>query len=388
MKILSIETSCDESALTILECSGTLEAPTFNILADSVASQIKIHAEYGGVFPQLAKREHGKALVPLLLETLTKASMCVGIDTPYTFDIHMLDREPELQSAFKELSYIQKPDIDCIAITTGPGLEPALWVGISFAKVLSIMWDIPVIPINHMEGHVVSGILPTELTNGVLSVKPVSFPAIALLISGGHTELIHIKAPLSYIKIGQTRDDAVGEAFDKVARTLGIPYPGGPAISKLAQNARDEGLTLEESFTRPMLHTNDYDFSFSGLKTKVLYFVRDLAELTDQYKKKIAREFEDAVTEVLVKKTMKALSDTGSHTLLVGGGVAANTHIKKILVSKCQEQDITVYFPRPDTATDNALMIGMSAYMRIIGGAVYVDPLTLTANGNWSITEV
>jgi N6-L-threonylcarbamoyladenine synthase len=214
----------------------------------------------------------------------------------------ILNREDGLfEGLFSNFEHAKKPDVDVIAVTSGPGLAPALWVGISFAKALEELWGIPAIPVNHMEGHITSILIENS------DKRPVEFPAMSLLISGGHTEIVYIKDWGQYEVIGKTLDDAVGEAFDKTARMLGLPYPGGPEVSGLAKKAREENLQKSAKFTRPMLNSNSLDFSFSGLKTAVLYYIRDLTqngeiELSQENKKDISREFEDSVIDVLLSK--------------------------------------------------------------------------------------
>ena len=376
MKILAIETSCDETAFSLIEATGDISSPSFNVLNTSLFSQIDIHKEYGGVFPAVAKREHAKNVVPLLKEVLNKEEKSGSTDlTSEKEELikEILEREIDLfeniQSFLKENS---KPNIDMLAVTYGPGLEPALWVGINFARALSIAWDIPVIPVNHMEGH---------LTSVLLEEKVAKLPAISLLISGGHTELIHIKDWGKYEVIGKTKDDAIGEAYDKVARMIGFPYPGGPKIAELAKEARDENLTDDAiSFPRPMIHTTDLDFSFSGLKTAILYTVQKIDDLNETKKKNIAREFEQAVVDVILKKTSKALDQTGSNTLIVGGGVIANTYIRENLSKLAQN----VYFPTQSLSTDNATMIAIAGYIKQFEYEPTVNP-EIKAIGNASI---
>lgn len=337
MKILGIETSCDETALALLEITGPEAQPRFKVLGEIVHSQITHHAPFGGVVPSLAKREHIKNL-PILLDTLLTET----------------GENPE------------KPGIDYLAVTQGPGLEPALWTGITFAEKLTKRWGIPLIAANHMEGHIVASLLPSHLDlktqNGTL--RQLSFPALALLISGGHTELVHIPQWGDYKIIGSTRDDAVGEAFDKVARLLELPYPGGPEISRLASLDRERRIKGGTwNLPRPMLKSKDFDFSFSGLKTAVLYTIRDLDKTTHPlWKEQIAREFEDAVTECLIEKTKNAISAYTARTLIVGGGVIANTYIRQKLTDLGQEFDIPVLFPTQALSTDNALMIALAGY--------------------------
>lgn len=348
MRILAIETSCDETAIAILECGGELLSPSFRVLGNTLLSQIHIHKEYGGVFPMLAKREHLKNLPIVLAETLKEAG-----------------EDPE------------NPDIDIIAVTAGPGLEPALWTGIAFAEELAEKWRKPVIPVNHMEGHLFSFLFK--------QAEPIRFPAIALLVSGGHTELVLLDGFDKLKVIGQTRDDAVGEAFDKAARLLGFPYPGGPKISELAGIARKRsGSTLRKSpflFPRPMLNTNDYDFSYSGLKTAVLYAVKKLGELDMETKEDLAQAFEEAAIEPLVLKTRRALEEHGAQTLIVGGGVSANRYLQTGLAVLRDELGVDLRLPLPDLTTDNALMIGIAAYVGILTGRSKPAE-AITARGN------
>ena len=360
MKILSIETSCDESAISVLEVKGGIKNPTFKILGNALRSQIKIHEQYGGVFPMMAKREHQKNLTPILLQVLKK----IKYTTKELKDENkikkietILNREQDLLVFFKKyIINIKKPAVDLIAVTNGPGLEPALWVGINFAQALGELWNIPVTGVNHMEGHVLS-ILPKT------HINKIKFPTIAMLVSGGHTELVLMKKFLSYEIIGKTRDDAAGEAFDKVARILGLPYPGGPEISRLASKARV--LKLEKlipSLPRPMIKSKDFDFSFSGLKTAVLYMVRDMGTLTETDKEKIAREFEDSTVDVLELKTKEAILKYSAKSLIIGGGVSANKELQKRIKSMSKSLGIDFYLPEKKMSTDNAIMIGISAF--------------------------
>lgn len=371
MKILSIETSCDETALSIVGAGGDLESPSFSVLANSLISQINIHKQYGGVFPMLAKREHAKNLVPILSDVLKQASMFLEADSnnnkfaDWQTIENLLIKEDGLFLKTKELlEKIERPEIDLIAVTNGPGLAPALWVGISFAKALGKIWRLPVIPVNHMEGHIAS-----VLINNTAGSKRVIFPALALLISGGHTELVEIKKWSDYKIIGGTKDDAVGEAFDKVARMLKLPYPGGPEISKLAEFARTNNIAAKAKFPRPMINSKDLDFSFSGLKTSVLYYLRDNFKkdvpLTQEEKADISREFEDAVIEVILNKTLKAVKATGAETLIVGGGVIANKKLREELQRFEAENNLQVITPSNEMSTDNALMIAAAAYINI-----------------------
>ena len=390
MRILAIETSCDETALSIIESDGSTAPTTFTVLANRVLSQIDMHKEYGGVFPAVAKREHAKAIVPLLQTTLSDAKLLnlqsIPAIIPESF-LTMFPQEPELLEALHTCLTWQKPEIDAIAVTSGPGLEPALWVGTNFAKALSILWNLPLYPINHMEGHIYSSVL--EKNSLGFTVPQLSFPALALLISGGHTELVHIEKFGVYTKIGETRDDAIGEAFDKVARLLGLEYPGGPKISKLAAEARKGNLINDHvpALPRPMIHSGDLHFSFSGIKTAVLYLTQKLGNLSEGDKKAIAREFEDAVTEVVISKCKKALGDTGVQTLVVGGGVSANTYIREHIQTLCDEQGVKAYIPERHLSTDNALMIGITALLKIQNGVQPSSLDTIKANGRLSLEQ-
>lgn len=370
MKILSIETSCDETAVSIVEATGGLESPNFSVLGNALFSQIEIHKEFGGVFPILAKREHAKKLSPLLEKVLKQANY---FKTKETLDAinwdeveEILKREEGLFIPFKNLlEKMEKPNVDIISVTSGPGLEPALWVGISFAVALGKVWNLPVIPANHMEGHIASVLVDSD-------EKKIEFPALALLISGGHTEIVKIDSWGSYKIVGQTVDDAVGEAFDKVARLLGLPYPGGPEISKLAEKARTENLHKTAKFPRPMLSSKDSNFSFSGLKTAVLYYIRDafngkLENLTDSDKSDIAREFEDSVVEVLTFKVKTILEENNIKTLIIAGGVVANKKIREAFLELASKFDgLVLKTPTKELSTDNSIMIACASYIKTI----------------------
>lgn len=381
MKIIGIETSCDETAISVIEATGDIQKPNFKILSHLIASQITLHAEWGGVVPSLAKREHTKNILPLLQQSLIETNLEKKVERTLTqAEISELEQifihEPGLVEEFTNfVAKIGKPEVEAIAVTIGPGLEPALWVGINLARALSLIWQIPVMPINHMEGHIVS----TLLTNQ----KSITFPAIALLISGGHTELVLMADWFDYKVVGQTRDDAVGEAFDKVARLLGLPYPGGPEIAKLAETASgDPNLTLP----RPMLNSPNLDFSFSGLKTAVLYKVKD-RELSLAEKANLAREFQEAVTEVIIKKTFKALDQYQAKTLMVGGGVIANQKIRQAIEQKIdiENSDIKFLFPNKELSTDNATMIAMAGFLHLISPSNSELNPPFSANGNLSL---
>ncbi len=386
MKILAIETSCDETAVAILEARGDEKSARFTVLGNALLSQIDIHREYGGVFPALAKREHAKNLVPLLEAALEEAEL-LHEDTQALPDearakiSEILAREPGLAEAFFEfVSECEPPAIDALAVTAGPGLEPALWVGINFAKALALTWGKPLVAVNHMEGHIMAALAKNE--GEELMIEDVALPVLALLISGGHTELVVMKRWLEYTLVGQTRDDAVGEAFDKVARMLALPYPGGPEISRLAEEVRASGVrTSDFELPRPMIDSNSCDFSFAGLKTAVLYLLKDKPGVNEEEKKHIAREFENAVADVLWRKTSRALEETGAKTLVIGGGVSANRHIRRVFTEKMRTEHSGTALRIPPAAltTDNAIMIALAGFYRARREEFTGDP---EANGN------
>lgn len=378
MKILSIETSCDETAISVIEAAGGQKRPCFKVLSSVVHSQAALHAEWLGVVPNLAKREHARNLVPILKQALLESGLLLSEVRPRIKGgqinkglkarvSKILEREPGLLEFFLEfVPNIETPDIDVIAVTYGPGLEPALWTGINFAKALSLFWGRPIVPINHMEGHILSVLLPEQSGNKIKGAN-IAMPAIALLISGGHTELILINNRLTYKVIGHTRDDAVGEAFDKVARMLGLPYPGGPEISKMAEKYQPKtGEKKPIKFPRPMINSGDLDFSFSGLKTAVLYKIKELGNLSDEMRAEIAHEFGEAVVEVLVSKTKMALQKYDVKTLIIGGGVIADKKIRNAFQTliKDKYKKIKLLIPHSTLATDNATMIAIAGYFR------------------------
>lgn len=340
MIILGIETSCDDTGIAFID----IDDKSITILSNLVNTQT-IHSGYGGVFPAMAKREHIANIQGVYEEACVFAN---------------LDKD--------------NLNIDAIAVTVGPGLEPSLWVGITFAKELSDKFNIPIIPVNHMEGHLLSSLLAEYEIGKKSSLREMPTNAISLLVSGGHTQLVHIDGIGNYKIIGTTLDDAVGEAFDKVARMLDLPYPGGPAISKLAEQSRTSpqpsSYKGEEvpRFPRPMLHSKDYNFSYSGLKTAILYYIRDLIKtredktLTDEEKISIACEFENSAIEVIIKKTIRAIDEYGVKHLLLGGGVAANKYLQKELDRTSKENDFNVYYPVKEITGDNALMIAIAGY--------------------------
>jgi N6-L-threonylcarbamoyladenine synthase len=397
MKVLGIETSCDETAVCLIEAEGAFGPDfSFKVLGNALFSQVALHAQYGGVYPNLAKREHAKNLVPLLQQALTAAEELKPSDSPTEGALlmplkEMLEREPELFHALAEFALrYKKPDIDAIAVTVGPGLEPALWVGINFARALAHLWKVPVVAVNHMEGHVIMPMIDAadseQLTAdskvpASFKLQAISFPVLSLLISGGHTELVLSAAFQKYERIGQTRDDAAGEAFDKVARLMDLPYPGGPEISRLAAEARSQNIEADFKFTRPMLKEDNYDFSFSGLKTAVRKMVEAHQPLSNEMRLKIAREFEDTVADVLIEKTLRAAEEYGVQTIVIGGGVSANEYIRAELSRKVSAVNCQLLVPPPDLATDNAIMIALAGYFRALNKEFAETP-AMKATGN------
>ncbi|MEK7209191.1 MAG: tRNA (adenosine(37)-N6)-threonylcarbamoyltransferase complex transferase subunit TsaD [Patescibacteria group bacterium] len=387
MTILGIETSCDDTAVSVVEGRGGLRRPRFRVLAQVVSSQIAVHAPWGGVVPNLAKREHARNLIPVLREALRKVKLVkIAKATPWGSKgvalntiRKILEREPELLEQFLAfVPTIATPKIDAIAVTVGPGLEPALWTGINLARALALVWKKPIIPVNHLEGHIVS----------VLADSIIKFPALALIISGGHTELVIMKDWLKYKIIGQTRDDAAGEAFDKVARLLGLPYPGGPEISRLAEAAlasrhnwpsrhrrdpKEQAGQVPLMLPRPMINSPDFDFSFSGLKTAVLYLLRKIPRtvldgVQGQFlKSQMAREFQQAVVDVLIAKTVKAIEKYQPKTLMIAGGVSANQLLRQQFAARLAADypEIKLLLPAPALSIDNATMIALAGYLRL-----------------------
>ena len=390
MLILSIETSCDETAISLVETTGEFPHATYEIQGNALWSQIDVHREYGGVFPMLAKREHVATIVPMLEKAIAEAGLephdsTSTLTEQQEAEIYTLfSREPDLAETL--LAFHRQHGayaIDLIAVTSGPGLEPALWVGVNFAKALALLWNVPIVPVNHMEGHVFSSVFDIDRDD---MLSDIAFPTISLLISGGHTELILMKDWGQYEKIGQTRDDAVGEAYDKVARLVGLPYPGGPEIAKLAEKARKEKIPKFADFPTPMLHSPDLDFSFSGLKTAVRYAIADKA-LSETDICAIARDFEDAVTTVLLKKSLKAVEQNNARTLIVGGGVSANQHLRRMFEATflTEHPDLTVYFPQPKLSTDNSIMIALAGHARASSALAPRGADVIRADGNKSL---
>ena len=308
MKVLSIETSCDETAVAIVGGDDC-----FDVLEHAVASQISTHQKFGGVVPEVAARMHVPVL-PKMLEAMTDWN---------------------------------RDDIDAVVVTAGPGLSTALRVGIESAKALAASWKVPLIPVDHMEGHIYANFLGREVPDDM-------FPILCLVVSGGHTEIVLMKNHGEYEFLGQTRDDAAGEAFDKTAAQLGLSYPGGPSISKSALEGDPEAI----DFPRPMLHSDNFDMSFSGLKTAVKNEIAKYDELDDKLVSNISASFQQAVVDVLVSKTLSAAEARSPKTVMLCGGVAANKELRTQLEAAFENTDIDVLVPDFKYATDNASMVG------------------------------
>ena len=321
MIILSIETSCDDTGIALVEDNS----PGCRILSNIVSSQIKIHAPYGGVVPNLAARAHLENIKPCLEEALKQAG---------------------------------NPKIDLIAVTQGPGLIPCLLVGVNFAKALAYNWQKPIIGINHIEGHIYANWLPQTIK----ATGPVTFPALCLVVSGGHTQLILMKGHGEYKLLGETRDDAAGEAFDKVAKLLNLGYPGGPIISQKAKKGNPRAFDLP----RPMINSKDFDFSFSGLKTAVLYLVKKQDQgLKTALVSDICASFQQAAIDVLISKTIKSAKEYKAKTVILSGGVAANSELRNQMEKAVKElKNIKFQMPDIELCTDNGAMIAAAAYYK------------------------
>ena len=334
MRVLGIETSCDETGVAVCDTARGL-------LAHAVHTQSAIHAEFGGVVPELASRDHVRRLPPLVRRVLDESGSGPG-------------------------------DVDGVAYTAGPGLVGALLVGAAFGRSLARAWEVPAIGVHHMEGHLLAPMLEPE---------PPAFPFLALLVSGGHTQLVEVGGVGAYRVLGESVDDAAGEAFDKVATLLGLPYPGGPALANLARR----GDPRRFRFPRPMTDRPGLDFSFSGLKTFALNTLarepRDERLLAD-----VARAFEDAVVDTLVIKCRRALRKTGLPTLVVSGGVGANRRLRAALAEMAHREGAAVSYPRPELCTDNGAMIAYAGCCRLVHGAD--EPLRFGARARWALEEL
>lgn len=331
MKVLGIETSCDETAAAVYDGQAGL-------LSHRLYSQVAMHAEYGGVVPELASRDHVRKLLPLIQAALADAG-------------------------------VRADEIDGIAYTAGPGLVGALLVGASVARSLAFAWNKPALGVHHLEGHLLAP---------MLEEAPPEFPFLALLVSGGHTLLAEVRGLGDYQIIGSSMDDAAGEAFDKTAKLLGLSYPGGPALAKLA----DSGTPGKLKLPRPMLDRPGLDFSFSGLKTAVVVALRNV-ELTDASRADIAAEFQQAVVDTLVAKCDRALEQTGFRSLVVAGGVGANRALRRALEQLGKRRGVQVSYPRTEFCTDNAAMIAYAGYRRLAAGEH--DDLKIRATARWPL---
>ena len=376
-KILAIETSCDETSIAILEMQGTFPDNDVIVHSHIIASQASLHAEYGGVYPDLAKKEHTKNLPIVLEQSLRESGLFIAKTSSKILENlrmkivrwrlkKLFEREPAMfEKTWEIISSIKKPDIDAVMVTYGPGLTPALWTGINFAKGLSMTWNIPVIPTHHMKGHIWS----IFATGRNFKLYRPSFPLLVLLVSGGHTQLVLVRDFDNYELLGETLDDAVGEAFDKVARDLNLPYPGGPHIEKIAAEYVPDKKSEKIKLPRPMMNTEDYNLSFSGLKTAVHYLVRDLEKKHGSiFEKKpllaqIAHEFQSAVTDVLIKKTARAIENYQPTELIIAGGVSANKHIAQAFEKMGKQYDVKITLPPRELTGDNALMIGIAGWI-------------------------
>ena len=336
MLILGIESSCDETGVALYDMERGL-------LAHALHSQVAMHRDYGGVVPELASRDHVRRLVPLLRKALAESgrSLC---------------------------------EVGAIAYTQGPGLAGALLVGAAFAEALAASLGVPTVPVHHLEGHLLSPLL---------SARPPRFPFVALLVSGGHTQLMRVSGVGDYELLGETLDDAAGEAFDKTAKLLGLGYPGGPALSALAERGKPEAVKLP----RPMLNSGDLMFSFSGLKTAVLTRVREPVP-DAQGCADIARGFQDAIVEVLVKKSFAALKASGLKQLVVAGGVGANRELRRRLDAGAERRGVTVYYPEFEFCTDNGAMIALAGALRLESGAVPKTAGAFAVRPRWPLAEV
>jgi N6-L-threonylcarbamoyladenine synthase len=385
VKILAIETSCDETAASVVDCQGELSHLKAEVISHVVHSQAALHAEYGGVFPSLAKREHAKNMAAVVADAVKPvASEGAPVEVDEGVEAYFretLSREGNLADSLLDLvRQTPKPAIDLVSVTQGPGLEPALWVGISAAKCLARAWGVPVVGADHMLGHIAAAQIGRE--------TPVPFPALACLASGGHTEIAWAQGWDKLEVIGETRDDAIGEAYDKVARVLGLPYPGGPEVSKLAaaERANPSGYFSDLKLPRPMMNSGDLDFSLSGLKTAVLYAMRDQARLgggavSEEFRAAIAREFEEAVTDVLAAKVGMACEERDPKSVIAGGGVFANAYIRGRLADVARECAAEPIFTPAELATDNATMVALSGYIRFLSHGPD-SPDAIRANGS------
>ena len=357
MKILAIETSCDDTAIAIVECKGEIENLQTKLLANIISSQTKLHAKSGGIIPNLAAREHEKNLIPVLNEALKKAKI--------------------------KKEHFAK-EIDLIATTKGPGLQPSLLMGLNFAKTLAYVYKKPIVGTNHLLGHILSNFIKNDGTFN----NNLKLPIVCLLVSGGHTQLYEIKNWKDINLVGKTLDDASGECFDKIAKTLKLGYPGGVFVSNIAENYRskNKNIKLEFNLPKPLMHSKDFNFSFSGLKTAVLYLVQKLKKEKKYNKKaveKICFESEEVITDVLVDKTLKLAKEIDAKTIMISGGVSANRRLRTKFIERINNN---FDFISPDKlmSTDNAAMIAIAGYYNYLQGK-QDDCLTLEVNSNLEI---
>lgn len=357
MRILGIETSCDETAASLLEYKNG----SFRVLSDIVASQIEVHKKYGGIVPEVAARKQMEAIIPVLNEAM-------NAENPKYEILHLNNNNSNDKNLKQfEIHGSRLELVDVIAVTQGPGLVTSLRIGVQAAKTLAYVLGKPLIAANHIEGHIYSAFLSEKQKNpnSKFQIPKISFPALTLIVSGGHTELILMKNHGIYEYIGRTRDDAAGEAFDKVAKLLELSYPGGPIISQLAEN----GDPTAFDFPRPMIDVNNFDFSFSGLKTAVLYTLRDfekqnLKTISYNLKADLCASFQQAVVDVLVSKTIHAARKYDVKSIILGGGVSANSLLRKRLADECNLQSVTCYLSPLAYTTDNAVMIALAGHFR------------------------
>jgi N6-L-threonylcarbamoyladenine synthase len=345
--VLGVESSCDETGVALVTLDPLTGAP--KLLGQALHTQVAMHAAYGGVVPELASRDHIRRVVPLLRQALAEAQVALS-------------------------------DVDAIAYTAGPGLAGALLVGSAFAEALAFALNKPVVPVHHLEGHLLSPLL---------AVEPPKFPFVALLVSGGHTQLMRVTGIGNYELLGETLDDAAGEAFDKTAKLLGLGYPGGPALAKLAEIA-DPALVAAIKLPRPMLHSGDLEFSFAGLKTAVLTKVKAVeAEggLTDSGRAALAGAVQEAIADVLVAKSVQALKQTGLSRLVVAGGVGANRHLRESLITACRRRKAEVYFPDLSLCTDNGAMIALAGLLRLASGTEPKTAGAFSVKPRWPLIE-
>ena len=339
MFILGIETSCDDTAAAVIEAKGGLTKPSFSILANISYSQVAIHKKFGGIVPNLASRAHLEKIIPTIKEALRVAKT--------------------------------KPDkIDLIAVTRGPGLMPSLLIGVNTARALAYKWQKPIIGVNHIEGHIYSNWLSAQNSsrNFVRRKKKIEFPVLILIVSGGHTELVLMSNYGKYKIIGQTLDDAAGEAFDKTARLLGLGFPGGPAIAAMANQLKTKNYQLKTRLPRPMINSKDYNFSFSGLKTAVLYLYNDLVKKYPKEKivPAMAAEVQNAIVDVLTAKIVKAVKNLNPKTVMIAGGVSANKALREKMAKEFGSYKIPFLMPDISYSTDNAAMITAAGYFNYI----------------------